>query len=57
MLILDLRWIAQGIVEGKLIQMKGIVGIWPANSVGDDIHVRQLAVATVSTPVHVLSDD
>lgn len=30
----------QGIVEGKLIQLKGMVGIWPAATVGDDIQVR-----------------
>jgi len=27
------------IVDGKLLQAKGVMGIWPANSVGDDIEV------------------
>lgn len=29
----------QHILDGKLLQLKGIIGIYPANSVGDDIEV------------------
>ena len=29
----------QEVVDGKLLQLKGIVGIYPANSAGDDVEV------------------
>jgi len=31
--------VPQDIVEGKKLRMMGIIGIYPANSVGDDIEV------------------
>lgn len=30
----------QEIVANKSLQLKAIVGLWPANAVGDDIQVR-----------------
>ena len=34
---------AQEIVAAKSLQLKGIVGIWPAAAVGDDIQVRNIS--------------
>ncbi|MEZ5991539.1 MAG: methionine synthase [Planctomycetota bacterium] len=47
------RMLAQ-IIDGKLLRARGVIGLWPANSVGDDIEVfaddsRERAVTTFRT--------
>ena len=36
----------QEIVAAKSLQLKGVVGIWPASAVGDDIEVCDFGVLT-----------
>ena len=35
----DAQAMLQHIIENKLFRMKGMVGFYPANSIGDDIHI------------------
>merc|ERR1719460_1567465 len=42
------------IIKNKTLQAKGVIGIWPANSVGDDIEVYSADGATTLGSFHTL---
>jgi 5-methyltetrahydrofolate--homocysteine methyltransferase len=39
------------IIKGKLLEARAIVGLYPANSVGDDIHVYESETDTKPTAI------
>jgi 5-methyltetrahydrofolate--homocysteine methyltransferase len=51
----DAQVLLKQIVEKKLLQANGVIGFWPANSVGDDIEVyTDETRRTILTTIHTL---
>jgi len=50
----DALSLIQEVVDNKMLKAKGVVGIWPANSVGDDIEVYSTDGSEVLGKFHTL---